>query len=356
MNWRKATRRFTTAAVVAVVSVGGAGIGSAGASGSQKTLASGLAAPLQIDVSSQGVLVGQSFSGAISVVDRHGMVGDLLQGEALDGVAWRPGGNVLFTHTDFESLDEHGVGEAELRIRRRDGSVDTIADLREFEETNNPDAHNVYGFQGLDPDCVASLPPDAGLRPYNGILDSHPYALATHGTSTYIAEAAGNEILDVDGAGNIRVVAVLPPQPFVVTPEIGEANDFPECVIGKTFNFEPVPTDVEIHDGSLYVTTLPGGPEDPSLGARGSVYKINPNSGKIGRLATGFLGAVNLAVSPNGTIYVSELFGDTISKVGNGGPVPVASIVGPAGLEWWKGKLYVGADPFGDGKIVIVRV
>ena len=152
------------------------------------------------------------------------------------------------------------------------------------------------------------------------------------------------------------MVTVLPPQPLVVTPEIGEANDFPECVIGKTYNFEPVPTDVEIHDGNLYVTTLPGGPEDPSLGARGSVYKINPKSGKATRLATGFLGAVNLAVAPNGTIYVSELFGDTISKVANGGPIPVASITGPAGLEYWKGKLYVGADPFGDGKIVIIRL
>ena len=154
-------------------------------------MASGLAAPLQIDVSSQGVLVGQSFGGMVSVVDRHGTVSNLVEGDPLDGVAWRPGGNVLFTHTDGESLDEQGVAEAELRIRRRDGSIHTIADLRAFEEANNPDSINSYGFQGLDPECAASLPPDAGLLPYTGILDSHPYALAVHGRSTYVRGGRG---------------------------------------------------------------------------------------------------------------------------------------------------------------------
>ena len=355
MNWRQATRRLTTAAVVAVVSIGGVGIGTAGASGSQRTLASGLAAPLQIDVSQRGVLVGQSFSGTLSVVDRHGAVSDLIQGEALDGVAWRPGGGALFTHANFDSLDAQGVAETSLRIRRPNGSVHTIADLRAYEEAHNPDAGSVYGLQGLDADCLALLPPDAGVPPYTGILDSHPYAIATHGSTTYIAEAGGNDILAVGPSGHVRTVAVLPPQPLVVTAETAKANGFPECVVGKTFNFEPVPTDVEISDGSLYVTTLPGGPEDPSLGARGSVYKINPDSGRTRQIATGFLGATNLAISPSGRIYVSELFGDQVSRVSHGGPVPVASIVGPAALEWFNGRLYVGADVFGDGKIVTFK-
>ena len=276
MNWRQASRRLTAVAVVAVVSIGGAAMGTAGASGSQHTLASGLAGPLQIDVSARGVLVGQSFSGALSVVDRHGAVSDLLQGEALDGVAWRPGGSALFTHADFDALDDQGVADTSLRIRRPDGSVHTIADLRAYEEANNPDAGNVYGFQGLDADCLASLPPDAGLAPYNGILDSHPYAIATHGSTTYIAEAGGNDILAVDESGNINTVAVLPPQPLVVTAEIANANGFPKCVVGKTYNFEPVPTDVEASAAGLFVTTLPGGPEDPSLGARGSGVPDRP--------------------------------------------------------------------------------
>ena len=179
--------------------------------------------------------------------------------------------------------------------------------------------------------------------------------LLAHGSTTYIAEAGGNAILSVNAAGHIRTVAVLPAHPLVVTPEIAAGAGFPECTVGKTFNFESVPTDVEFHNGSLYVSTLPGGPEDPGLGARGSVFKINPKNGNTRLIATGFLGGANLAISPDGTIYVAELFGDRISRVSKGGGVPVAEITGPAGLEWWKGRLYVGADPFGDGKIVILK-
>ena len=38
----------------------------------------------------------------------------------------------------------------------------------------------------------------------------------------------------------------------------------------------------------LYVTTLPGGPEDPSFGARGSVYKLSDRVYHPYRIATGF--------------------------------------------------------------------
>ena len=32
-------------------------------------------------------------------------------------------------------------------------------------------------------------------------------------------------------------------------------------------------------DGRLYVTSLPGGPEDPSLGARGAIFRVTPSTG-----------------------------------------------------------------------------
>ena len=224
MNWRQATRRFTTAAVVAVVCIGGISMGTAGATGSQRVLASGLAGPLQIDVSQRGVLVGQSFAGVLSVVDRHGTVSNLLEGEALDGVAWQPGGGALYTHADFDAADDQGVAESSLRLLRPNGSVRQIADLRAYEEANNPDAGNSYGLQDADPECLAGLPPIEGVLPYTGLLDSHPYAIATHGSTSYIAEAGGNDILAVGSAGRVRTVAVLPPQPYVITAEAAEAN------------------------------------------------------------------------------------------------------------------------------------
>jgi hypothetical protein len=122
--------------------------------------------------------------------------------------------------------------------------------------------------------------------------------------------------------------------------------------------FEPVPTDVEVGPhGHLYVTTLPGGLEDPRLGAFGSVYRVTPWNGHVERLGTGFAGATNLAVAPNGTVYVAELFGGRISKLVDGGPQTVAEVPLPAAVEWAKGKLYATIDIFNPagGSIVTIK-
>ena len=177
-------------------------------------------------------------------------------------------------------------------------------------------------MQGLSPECAAQLPPDEGLLPYTGIKDSHPYAVTPTFFGWYIADAAVNDILFVSWFGQVRTVAVLPAQaPVLVTAEAAASGEqpLPPCVVGSTFIAEPVPTDVEIGPGgNLYVSTLPGGPEDPSLGARGSVYKVSPWRGKVSQIATGFAGAANLAVSPWGQIYVSGATGPT----GSGGKLP----------------------------------
>jgi hypothetical protein len=342
MEWRRSSRRLVAVSALAVAGLTASTIGAAGAV-TQKTLAKNLAGPLQLSVSARGVLVGQSFGGAVTVVGPDGSLTNLVEGQAVDAVAWQPGGAALFTSTDPSAADAQGVAQAELRRVDRNGTVHTIADTRAYEEANNPDAGNHYGLQDLDPDCASQLPPGQEILPYTGVLDSHPYAIATVGSTAYIADAAGNDILAVDANGAIRTVAVLPPQPLVVTADQAAANHLPDCIVGKTFNFEPVPTDVEFGPGGLYVSTLPGGPEGPSLGARGSVYKINPVSGRARRIATGFAGATNLAIGPNGAIYVAELFGNQVSRVVNGHGVPVVSIKSPAAVEYWNGDLYISA-------------
>ena len=81
----------------------------------------------------------------------------------------------------------------------------------------------------------------------------------------------------MDWIGRIKTIAVLPPRPEVISQEQAESFGFPACTFGKTFNFEPVPTDVEVgRNGEPYVSSLPGGPEDASLGARGGVFRVNP--------------------------------------------------------------------------------
>ena len=88
-----------------------------------------------------------------------------------------------------------------------------------------------------------------------------------------------------------------------------EANGAPDCLVGKKFGLEAVPTDVEVGpDGKLYVTSLPGGPEDPSLGLNGRVLRINPTNGRVKTLVGGLLSPTGVAVASNGDIYIAQLF------------------------------------------------
>ncbi len=190
--------------------------------------------------------------------------------------------------------------------------------------------------------------PDEGPPPtYTGIIDSHPYASAATRKGVYVADAAGNDVLQVSRKGKVRTVAVLPPQPLVVTAELAKGQRLPDCTIGLTYNFEPVPTDVEVgKDGWLYVTTLPGGPEDPSFPPRGGVWKVNPWNGDATQLVGGLAGATNLALGRHGTIYVSELFAGRVSRIDHGTVTPLIDLPSPAALEYHHGKLYVGYDVF----------
>ena len=73
-------------------------------------------------------------------------------------------------------------------------------------------------------------------------------------------------------------------------------------------------------------------------------------------LASGFLGAANVAVDERGRVYVSELFANQISVVRGGRGVPVASVPSPAGLEYSRGWLVASTDVFANGSIVRMRL
>jgi hypothetical protein len=305
-------------------------------------IAQGLVGPLQIEVDGRTVYIAQSFAGVLTKVTKHGST-DIVSnpGGEISGVAVK-GKSVFYTAGD-------GVLPANTVNRLRKGESSPVADTLAYEQANNPDGGQSYGIeQPLSDDCAAQWPVDqAGPPTYTGLIDSHAYALAIGDDEIYIADAGANAILALGRDGELRTVAVLPPQPTVISAEAAAANGLPACVVGLTYNFEAVPTDVEVgHDGKLYVTTLPGGPEDPSLGARGSVYRVSPYSGRVKQVATGFLGATNLALAPHGDIYVTELFGGRVSKVVDGGPETLIELPAPAGLEYANGKLYVAYDVF----------
>jgi hypothetical protein len=355
---RSRTRRLRFIAVGAVAAAATIGFApAANASPSVHDVAQGLAGPLQFSVATNGTIyVAQNFTGTLTEINAKGARHDLVQvsGGEVAGVNVNGVGDVTYT-TTFAS--EAGATTASFLNHVVGGTASHVANTFRYENEKNPDHATHYGFVGLSNDCAKQIPPGIPLS-YDGIIDSHPYSATNDGMGhTIVGEAAGNDLLQVDASGRIRTLTLFPAQPAVITADAAKANGLPPCTVGLTYRFEAVPTDVELGpDGQLYVSTLAGGPEDPSLGARSSVYKVNPSTGAAVRIATGFAGATNLAVLPNGSIYVTELFAGRVSKVVNGGPSPVLSLPDPAAIEWANGKLWVAYNAFANGTIATISL
>lgn len=220
-----------------------------------------------------------------------------------------------------------------------------VADLSTSEQTKNPAGKIVGGVRNPS-QCVTDALKGMGAPvSYTGEADSHRYSVASLGDDGWVvAVAGGNDLLRVDDKGRVSLLAVPPAQPLRITGEIAATTNLPDCVVGVTYRFEPVPTDVEVGPhGMLYASTLPGGSE---------------------RVATGFAGATNLAVSPNGTVHVAELFGGQISVVSHGKAKPLMRLPGALAVVWAKGDLYAStiapthADgkPIGKGSVVRINL
>jgi hypothetical protein len=255
-----------------------------------------------------------------------------------------------------------GVGWIRPIKKRHKSPV--YADTLAYEKANNPDQHVHYGVRNPS-QCVKEAVEAKfhGPASYKGLVDSHAYSVASYKNKWVVADAGGNDLLWVTNRGKISTLAVLPSQPLKITKAIAKAQELPKCVVGKTYKFEAVPTDVEVgRDGYLYVTTLPGGPEDPSLGARGKVYRVNPHNGHIKLVASGFLGATNLALGKHGKIFVAELFGGQISVVKHGKAHKYLDLPGVVAVETDRsGALWAATlgneDPPAPGTLVkIVKV
>jgi hypothetical protein len=273
------------------------------------------------------------------------------------GVAFNDKHTLAYTNTDY------ATGATALTIKPRSGPVRTVS-LSTFERTRNPDKFINYGIDNPT-ECQQQAFAPLGGATYKGQVDSHPYAVAALPDDAWVvADAAGNDLLKVDRTGKITVLSVLPRQPALITAAAAAGLGLPDCVVGATYNFEAVPTDVEVAaDGKLIVSLLPGGPEDPSLGARGSVVSVNPRNGNASRLATGLLGATNVALGPDGKIFFSELFGGRIGVISKGKVATYVQLGSPLGLTYFKGALYAGTlgptddegNPTGPGTIVSIR-
>lgn len=346
---------------------------------SQHVLATGLLSPLRAAVADDGTAyVSENFAGKIDRVSRHGTKTTVYT----DPNGFEVGGlsvtdhSVVFTVTHSEG---EGVNlDSWLKVLYPSGHVRTIADLHTYEANVNPDQGTTYGFRHIDPTCAAKWPAENGPATYTGAVDSHPYATYVRRDGwIYVADAGGNDILLVSPSGRtIRTVATLPGIPLRITSDVATGMGIDPCFVGSTYYFEPVPTDVEVGPrGTVFVTSLPGGPEGPELGARGSVFAIGghgghghgghwfrpsmrhlgwshhrhhggdaANSRRAHQVVRGLQSPTGLAVAPNGTMYVAQLFGNEISRItlGHRGATvtDLISTTQPAEVEWTPRGLY----------------
>jgi hypothetical protein len=245
----------------------------------------------------------------------------------------------------FATTAMGGPASANVYTLDGEGNQTEIADLWAYEKANNPDGTRRYGVVGgMDRSCRADVPKRQlpWLKRYSGIKESHPYASTSSAGTTYVADAAANAILAITDEG-VTTTAVLPAARVKITKAIRTAFKLPRCLQGETVRTEPVPTDVEVGpDGNLYVTSLPGGPEDPAMGANGAVYRVVPSTHAVTKLGGGLVSPTGLAIGPDGTAYVAMLFASTVLAIPFGGePTPLAEVAFPGDVDYKDGYVYV---------------
>lgn len=358
----KGTRTSIAAAALAVALTSSAGTATAGppastdghddwevTAGDSTDLATGLLSPLRIAVGRDDTAyVSQNFAGLLTRVGADGATSTLVEraGIEIGGVAIRRG-DVYYTES------AGGPGSPDPFVANvsvlEDGETRVLADFAALETENNYDADNEYGFQDLPEDCVAELPADLRefLLPRGGEVYSHPFATAVSesGRYVYVADAGANAVWTVDTWDDDVDATVLEPVPTLATAELrdslaAQGIALPECVLGYTFNSEPVPTDIELGpDGLLYLTSLPGIPEDPTLG---SVRSFDPDSGDIEIVVSGLTSPTGLAFDRYGNLFVTELFANRISIVPAGSDEAelFTDATQPADVEVRGGYLY----------------
>ena len=314
-----------------------------------EVVADGLISALSVAVAEDGtVYASQNFASMITEVAPGGEPEVIFADEGQREIG---GLSVSGDTLTFTATAQGGPASAKVYTLGPSGQTE-IANTWAYEKANNPDGGRKYGIQGLKTSCIKKIPKRdrAGVVAYKGIKESHPYATAISGGTTYVADAAANAIFAVDASG-ISTVAVLPAVKVKVSKQLRKGMGLPKCTQGKTFKGEPVPTDVEVGpDGNLYVTTLGGGlGENMPVGA---VYQINPTTHAVASMGSGLFGPVGLAISPVGTAYVSQLFAGDVLEIPLGGqPSEFTTVAGgPGGIELNGTDLYVtDTDLFGSG-------
>jgi hypothetical protein len=137
----------------------------------------------------------------------------------------------------------------------------------------------------------AQYNPNAG-DPSGGLTESNPYSVLALPGKQIVADAAGNDLLEVSASGSIKVLAVFPPHTYV-------------NAAGNLAYYQSVPDTVTLGpDGYYYVGELTGA---PFLVGAANVYRVPPQGGTPELVASGFTHIIDLTFGPRGDLYILEI-------------------------------------------------
>ncbi len=210
------------------------------------------------------------------------LVMELLQGETLApigpaGISFQGQGNGfiaigLTANPLFRSeLGPAGAAMAHEARMQPNGKWSAEADLGTFELINNP----------------------AG-----GPVDTDPFGILALPGKQIVADAGGNDLLEISANGSIRTLAAFPNQMALAPPFLGLPP-------GATIPSEPVPTTVVVGpDGAYYAGQLTGFPFQPGSA---NIYRVPAQGGTPTVALSGFTNIVSIAFGPDGSLYVLEI-------------------------------------------------
>ena len=316
---------FTRAAVIGVSTAGLftalAVPGSAAwAADGVTVVASGFAGPLHVAVAPGGdVLVADAFAGTINRVDPGtGAVRTVLSAHGFTPGVDVKGGQVFFTLS--EGTEEETTAARLMRWTKDDGTTE-VADLLAWELAHNPDGQP----QGTGQDA-----------------DSNPYGVLALPGRVLVADAAGNDIVEIRSNGAMRTLTVFP------VSFAGECATRPNNGIPNG-GCDPTPTDLKLGpDGFLYVSGLGGE-------AEGHIWKVNATTGAIVDHHGGFPPLTGIATCHDDSVYVASLFTGQVFRV-KPGAVTVVDVPGPTGLDFSNGLVYAGSVDFGGGPGALLAI
>jgi hypothetical protein len=325
-----------------------------------ETVAQGLDTPRGIAIAGNGSLY----------VVEAGTGGDACMGEGQDQVCMGPTGAI--THIVDGTATQVVSGLISFALSGG-AEVGGISDLALLDDGS----FLVTGNLGGDPARREGMPPEAAqvagwlvkvtsdgtLQPFSDVaafevtdnpeptmVDSNPYSVAVVDGGFVVADAGGNDLLNVDESGAVSLIAAFPPFEWqfpaemlaAMGPPPEEENALP--VEGEepaaeeapaegtvpaegemvTLPVEWVPTSVVVGpDGAYYVGQLTGGPF-PVGGA--SVLRVDPATGESTPYASGFTNIIDIAFGPDGTLYVAEIVHEGLMSVFAGGQPPVGAV------------------------------